>query len=60
MFIAREEKSAVTRVRVESEESKMAMVAFRGAGGGSCREGEGVCVCSGYDMEGKEEVMDSD
>jgi len=50
---AREEKRAVSRVRVEREESKMAKVTETGAcwGAGAGWEG-GVSLCSGNDNEG--------
>jgi hypothetical protein len=58
-LIARDESSAVTRVRVEREGSNIARVAdSSGAGGGGC--GEGVLVRSGKDMDGNEEVSGSD
>jgi len=59
MFIAREEKSAFTLARVESDESKMAIVAFNGAGcaGVGCRwEGDGDSTRSGYDIDGNEDA----
>lgn len=65
--MAREEKRAETRVRVEREESKIVSVAESGAaaGGGGCfgiacgewdEAGDGGP--SGKDMEGKDEVME--
>jgi hypothetical protein len=60
MFIASDENNAVTRVRLESDESKIARVAEIGAGAGSgwfC-EGEGVSVRSGKDMDGNDDVRE--
>jgi hypothetical protein len=60
MFIASDENRAVTRVRVESDESNIARVAEIGAGGesGWLCGGEGVSVRSGKDMDGNDEVRE--
>lgn len=59
-FIAKEENNALTRARVDREESKMASVADTGTlvSCERCRTGEEFSVCSGKDIEGKDEVMD--
>jgi hypothetical protein len=60
-LIARDEKSAVIRVRAEREGSNIASVAdSSGAGGGGGGCGEGVLVRSGKDKDGNEEVSGSD
>lgn len=59
MLIASEENNAVTRVRTEREESKMASVAERGgAEAASGCEGEGVSVRSGKDIDGKDDAIE--
>jgi len=58
-LIAKDEKSAVIRVRVEREPSNMAKVADSRAAGGA-GGGEGVLVRSGNDIDGKEEVRGED
>jgi hypothetical protein len=61
MLMARAEKRASTRVRVDSVESNMVRVADSVAGGGGagyCCEGEGVSVRSGYVIDGKDEVTE--
>lgn len=66
MLMASEETNADILVRVGSEESNIDIVAERGTGAGAGAWGGGLgriscdeaSVCSGNDMEGKEEVRD--